>query len=78
EKLGISPERFRIAYISAAEGLIYSNLIKEMTQTLKDMGDEKIKAENAKAGPMLEKMLARKGIIPSPVVEVAPKLRVKS
>ena len=75
EKLGISPERFRVAYISAAEGLIFSNLIKEMTQTMKDMGTEKIKAENEKAGPILEKMLARKGIITKQDLKEAPKIR---
>lgn len=78
EKLGVSPERFRIAYISAAEGLIYSNLIKEMTQILKDMGDERIKAENAKSGPMLERMLARKGLIPQPKRVEAAKPLIKT
>ena len=63
-KLGISPERLRIAYVSAAEGLIFSNLIKEMTQQLNDLGIEKIRAENEKVRPILERMLARKGIIP--------------
>jgi F420-non-reducing hydrogenase iron-sulfur subunit len=64
EKLGISRERLRIAYISAAEGLIFANLIKEMAQQLKDLGTERIKAENAKALPIIENMLARKGLVP--------------
>jgi len=63
EKLGISRERLRIAYISAAEGLIFANLIKEMAQQLKDLGTERIKAENAKALPIIENMLARKGLV---------------
>ncbi len=61
EKIGISPERFRIAWISASEGLVFANLIKEMTQQMKDIGIERIKAENAKARPFIERMLARKG-----------------
>jgi heterodisulfide reductase subunit A len=63
EKIGISKERLRVAYISAAEGLIFSNLIKEMAQQLEDVGEEKIKAENIKAKPIIENMLARKGLI---------------
>jgi len=64
EKLGISRERLRIAYISAAEGLIFANLIKEMAQQLEDLGAERINAENAKALPIIENMLARKGLVP--------------
>ena len=60
EKLGVSRGRLRIAWISAAEGLLFANLIKEMTQQMEDLGIEKIKAENAKARPIIEKMLARK------------------
>jgi hypothetical protein len=78
DKLGISPERFRVAYISAAEGLIFSNLVKEMVQTMKDLGIEKIKAENAKARPTLERMLARKGVVAGPPLQVAPTIQAKS
>jgi len=78
EKLGISPERFRVEYISAAEGLIYSNLIKKMVQTMKDLGIERIKAENAKAKPILERMLARKGVVAGPPLQAAPVAQAKS
>ncbi|MDH5770352.1 MAG: hydrogenase iron-sulfur subunit [Candidatus Bathyarchaeota archaeon] len=60
EKIGISRERLRIEWISAAEGLLFANLIKEMTQQMEDLGIDRIKAENAKARPIIEKMLARK------------------
>jgi len=60
EKIGISRERLRIAWISAAEGLVFTNLVKEMTQQMEDLGIERIKAENAKAKPIIEGMLTRK------------------
>jgi len=60
QKLGLSPERFRIEYISAAEGVKFSGVVREMTEKMKDLGDERIKAENEKLKPYLERMLARK------------------
>jgi heterodisulfide reductase subunit A len=60
EKLGLSPERFRVEYVSAAEGVKFAELNKEMTEQLKSFGKAKIEAENEKLRPMLEKMLSRK------------------
>ena len=60
EKLGLSPERFRVEYISAAEGVKFVAIMKEMTEQLKALDPKKIKAENEKLKPMLAKMLARK------------------
>jgi len=60
EKLGLSPERFKVEYVSAAEGVKFTGLIKEMTEQMKGLGKEKIKAENEKLRPTLEKMLSRK------------------
>lgn len=60
EKLGLSKERFRVDYVSAAEGVKFQGLIKEMTEQMKAIGKEKIKAENEKLKPVLEKMLTRK------------------
>jgi coenzyme F420-reducing hydrogenase delta subunit len=60
EKLGLSPERFRVEYVSAAEGVKFAALINEMTEQMNALGKEKIKAENEKLRPTLEKMLARK------------------
>jgi len=59
-KLGMSPERFRVEYVSAAEGIHYSEVIKEIDADMKALGKEKIQAENAKLKPFLENMLKRK------------------
>ena len=60
EKLGLSPERFKIEYISAAEGVKFAELITEMNTQMETLGKERIKAENEKLRPTLEKMLSRK------------------
>ena len=59
-KLGMSPQRFRVEYVSAAEGIHYAEVIKEIDADMKALGTEKIKAENAKLRPIIEKMLQRK------------------
>jgi len=58
-KLGLSPERFRVEYVSAAEGIHYAEVIKEIDANMKALGKEKIMAENAKLKPTLENMLKR-------------------
>ena len=63
-KSGMSPERLRVAYVSAAEGLIFANIMKEMNRQIAALGPEKIREENAKLGPTVERILGRKGIIP--------------
>jgi len=60
EKLGLSPERFKVEYVSAAEGVKFAELIKEMSEQMETLGKERIKAENEKLRPTLEKMLSRK------------------
>ncbi len=60
EKLGLTPDRFRIEYISAAEGVKFASVIREMTEKMREIGEERIKAENEKLRPYLERMLARK------------------
>ncbi|MBN1357865.1 hydrogenase iron-sulfur subunit [Candidatus Bathyarchaeota archaeon] len=59
-KLGMSPERFRVEYVSAAEGIHYAELIREIDEQRKALGKEKIKAENAKLRSIIENMLRRK------------------
>jgi coenzyme F420-reducing hydrogenase delta subunit len=59
-KLGLSPERFRVEYVSAAEGIKFAELVKEMSERMNTLGKDKIKAENAKLKPVLENMLKRK------------------
>jgi len=60
QKLGLSAERFRVEYVSAAEGVRFAELIREMTEQLHTLGKDKIIAENAKLKPVLENMLKRK------------------
>jgi F420-non-reducing hydrogenase iron-sulfur subunit len=60
QKLGLSPERFRVDYVSSAEGEKFVDIVKEMTDQLKALGKEKILAENAKLHPTLDNMLKRK------------------
>jgi heterodisulfide reductase subunit A len=60
QKLGMSPERFRVEYVSAAEGVKFAEIVREMTAQMNALGKEKIKAENAKLKPVLENMLKRK------------------
>jgi heterodisulfide reductase subunit A len=59
-KLGMSPQRFRVEYISAAEGNHYAEVIKEIDTQRKSLGKEKIQTENAKLKPALNNMLKRK------------------
>jgi coenzyme F420-reducing hydrogenase delta subunit len=63
EKLGLSPERFRVEYVSAAEGVKFARIVREMTEQMHALGKDKIEAENKKLHPILEKMLKRKGIV---------------
>ena len=60
QKLGMSPERLRVEYISAAEGTKFAEIVKEITAQMQALGKEKIRAENAKMHPLLENMLKRK------------------
>ncbi len=60
EKLGLSKERFKVEYISAAEGVKFAAIMKEMTEQLEALGKKKIKTENKKLKPILDRMMARK------------------
>lgn len=60
QKLGLSPERLRVDYVSSAEGEKFVNIVKEMSDQMKALGKEKILAENAKLHPTLDNMLKRK------------------
>ena len=59
-KLGLSPERFRVEYVSAAEGVKFAEIVREMTEQMRALGKDRIKAENAKLRPVLENMLKKK------------------
>ena len=75
-KLGLSPERFRIDYVSSAEGEKFVSIVKEMSEQMKALGKEKILAENAKLRPTLENMLKRKAV-PAPAAKPAEQLAAK-
>jgi len=60
EKLGLTSDRFRVEYISAAEGVKFAEVIREMSARMKEIGKERIKAENAKLKPFIDRMFARK------------------
>jgi len=60
QKLGMSPERFRVEYVSAAEGVHFAELIREIDAQMHALGKDKIQAENAKLRPIIENMLKRK------------------
>jgi heterodisulfide reductase subunit A len=60
QKLGLDPQRFRVEYVSAAEGLKFAELMKEMASKLEEIGPAQVKAENEKLKPILDRMLARK------------------
>ncbi len=77
QKLGLSPERFRVDYVSSAEGEKFVSIVKEMTNQLKALGKEKILAENAKLHPTLENMLKRKAATPTPAAKSAPQVEAK-
>jgi coenzyme F420-reducing hydrogenase delta subunit len=46
--------------VSAAEGVKFAAIIREMAEQLEELGPERIKAENKKLKPTLDRMLARK------------------
>jgi len=67
EGAGISGERLKLEWISAAEGQKFAELVGDLDKKLKAFGTEKIQAENAKAKPNLERML-RHTVIPAQAV----------
>jgi len=64
ENMGISPDRFRVEWISAAEGGKYARVIREMDETLKALDPEALKEEIERVRPELEKRLRRITEIP--------------
>ena len=72
ERMGISAERFRVEWISAAEGEKYAQVIREMDQVLKNRGQKRTKEENANAHSQLQKRLAH---IPDLSIFQAPSVK---
>jgi F420-non-reducing hydrogenase iron-sulfur subunit len=46
EALGIDPRRFRLEWVSAGEGIKFANLIKEFTETLRELGPSPLRGGN--------------------------------
>jgi heterodisulfide reductase subunit A2 len=65
QKLGLSQERFRVDYVSSAEGEKFASIVRDMSSQMKAIGKEKILAENAKLKPTLQNMLKRKAPVAS-------------
>lgn len=56
---GISPERFRVEWISAAEGEKYAQVITKMNANLRELGPEVIRQQNQAAQPNLNRALGK-------------------
>jgi heterodisulfide reductase subunit A len=64
ERMGINPERFRVEWISAAEGEKYARVITEMDAKLRSLDKEQLRAENRAAAPQIAKRLKRWQTVP--------------
>ncbi len=64
ERMGIDPERFRVEWISAAEGEKYARVITEMSEKLRSFDKETIRTENDEARPSIERRLKRWKSVP--------------
>jgi hypothetical protein len=49
-----------VEYVSAAEGVKFAEIVKEITAEMGALGKDSIKAENEKLHPILETMLKKK------------------
>jgi len=59
EKMGMTPGRFRVEWISAAEGDKYARVINEMQATLDSIPKEKLLEEIERLRPQMEKRARR-------------------
>ncbi|MFX1562200.1 MAG: hydrogenase iron-sulfur subunit [Promethearchaeota archaeon] len=68
ERIGIDSRRFRLEWVSAAEGDKWAAIISEMTADLQSIGREAIIAENERVRPELESRLTKlsKQVRPKP------------
>ena len=63
-KMGMTPGRFRIAWISAAEGDKYARVINEMQETLDSIPKEQLLEEVEQLRPQMEKRARRMREVP--------------
>jgi hypothetical protein len=68
EKLGLSPDRLHVEYVSAAEGVKFAEIVKQITAQMGALGKDKIKAENEKMHSTLENMLKKRTEQPAQTV----------
>jgi len=71
EKMGMTPGRFRVEWISAAEGDKYARVINEMQKVLDEMGHDKLVDEINMLRPEMEKRARR--MYTTPGIEEADK-----
>jgi F420-non-reducing hydrogenase iron-sulfur subunit len=45
EVLGLEPERLRLKWVSASEGTIFAEAVKDFTQTIRSLGPNPLKSE---------------------------------
>jgi len=64
DKMGMTPGRFRIAWISAAEGDKYARVINEMQETLDSIPKEQLLEEIEQLRPQMEKRARRMREVP--------------
>jgi len=60
QKLGLTADRFRVEYVSAAEGVKFAQVVKDMAERLSELGKDKVKAENERLKPYIDRILDRK------------------
>ena len=64
ERMQMSPGRFRVEWISAAEGDKYARVINEMQASLDAIPEDVLKAEIERIKPEMAKKLTKLGDVP--------------
>jgi len=64
DKMGVSAGRFRVEWISAAEGEKYARVVNEMQKVIYDLGKEKLMKEIETLRPEMEKRARRMYDVP--------------
>jgi len=64
ERMGISDGRYRLESVSATEGAIWAQIMRETSARVRELGVEQIRAENEKATPQLTRFLRRMREVP--------------
>ena len=64
DKMGVSAGRFRVEWISAAEGEKYARVVNEMQKVIDDLGKEKLMKEIETLRPEMEKRARRMYDVP--------------